>query len=130
MSKNNPIAGPWFVSMIDPGIPGELRSVMSEYGKPVDPYPSRLNDGSFIVMGGEINSDDTYRVAQVDFCGKAKRGEAWKTDDFVGLARARLIAAAPDLLEALQYVMSAHGEQLTDAFAQAHKAIAKATGAP
>jgi len=43
-------------------------------------------------------------------------------------ANARLIAAAPDLLEALQYVMSAHGEQLTDAFDQAHKAIAKATG--
>lgn len=32
------------------------------------------------------------------------------------------------LLEALQYVMSAHGEQLTDAFDQAHRAIAKATG--
>ncbi len=43
-------------------------------------------------------------------------------------ANARLIAAAPDLLEALQYVMSAHGEQLTDAFNQAHRAIAKATG--
>lgn len=44
------------------------------------------------------------------------------------IANARLIAAAPDLLEALQYVMSAHGEQLTDAFEQAQRAIAKATG--
>ncbi len=43
-------------------------------------------------------------------------------------ANARLIASAPDLLEALKYVMSAHGEQLTDAFDQAHKAIAKAEG--
>ena len=43
-------------------------------------------------------------------------------------ANGRLIAAAPDLLEALQYVMSAHGEQLTDAFDMARKAIAKATG--
>lgn len=34
---------------------------------------------------------------------------------------------APELLEALQYVMSAHGEQLTDAFELAQKAIAKAT---
>ena len=41
---------------------------------------------------------------------------------------ARLIAAAPDLLEALQFVMTAHGEQLTTAFEQAQKAIAKATG--
>ncbi len=40
----------------------------------------------------------------------------------------RLWASAPDLLEALKYVMSAHGEQLTDAFDQAHKAIAKAEG--
>jgi hypothetical protein len=42
-------------------------------------------------------------------------------------ANARLIAAAPELLEALQYVMSAHGEQLHDAFDAAEKAIAKAT---
>lgn len=41
-----------------------------------------------------------------------------------------LIGAAPELLEALQFVMSAHGEQLETAFAQAHTAIAKATGAP
>lgn len=44
------------------------------------------------------------------------------------LGTARLIAAAPDLLEALQYVMSAHGEQLHDAFDMAQRAIAKATG--
>lgn len=43
-------------------------------------------------------------------------------------ANGRLIAAAPDLLEALRFVMSAHGEQLDLAFEQAHKAIAKATG--
>jgi len=41
---------------------------------------------------------------------------------------ARLIAAAPDLLAALQVVMSSHGEQLHDAFDDACKAIAKATG--
>lgn len=43
-------------------------------------------------------------------------------------ANARLIAAAPELLESLQFVMSAHGEQLDLAFEQAQKAIAKATG--
>lgn len=42
---------------------------------------------------------------------------------------ARLIAAAPCLLEALKYVLSAHGEQLHDAFDQAHKAILRAQGA-
>jgi len=43
-------------------------------------------------------------------------------------ADARLIAAAPDLLEALQHLMAAHGEQLDYAFQQAQDAIAKATG--
>ena len=43
-------------------------------------------------------------------------------------ANAQLISAAPDLLEALQFVMTAHGEQLDTAFAQAQDAIAKATG--
>ena len=32
-----------------------------------------------------------------------------------------------ELLEALKYVMSAHGEQLTSAFEQAQDAIARAT---
>ena len=43
-------------------------------------------------------------------------------------ADARLIAAAPDLLEALQYLIVAHGEQLDHAFQMAQNAIAKATG--
>ena len=43
-------------------------------------------------------------------------------------ANARLIAAAPELLEALQFVMTASGEQLSTAFEQAQAAIAKATG--
>ena len=43
-------------------------------------------------------------------------------------ANARLIAAAPDLLEALQHLLVAHGEQLDYAFQQAQEAIAKATG--
>lgn len=44
-------------------------------------------------------------------------------------ANARLVAAAPDLLAALEYVMSAHGEQLTDALEAARAAIAAAKGA-
>lgn len=43
-------------------------------------------------------------------------------------ANAILIAAAPDLLAALQFVMSATGEQLTSAFEAAQDAISKATG--
>lgn len=43
-------------------------------------------------------------------------------------ANAKLIAAAPDLLAALQWVMTAHGEQLSSAFEDAERAIAKAIG--
>jgi hypothetical protein len=39
-----------------------------------------------------------------------------------------LIAAAPDLLEALQYVLAAHGEQLDHAFQMAQDAVTKAIG--
>jgi hypothetical protein len=43
-------------------------------------------------------------------------------------ANGRLIAAAPDLLEAVEYLLSAHGEQIHDACDMAHKAVAKARG--
>lgn len=43
-------------------------------------------------------------------------------------ANANLIAAAPELLAALEFVLSAHGEQLDTAFAQAQEAITKAKG--
>lgn len=45
------------------------------------------------------------------------------------MANLRLMAAAPELLDALKYLLSAHGEQLTDAFDGAYRAIAKAEGA-
>ena len=71
----------------------------------------------------------------------SKRGDGYITRDvcrmdgstmaaFHQKGNARLIAAAPDLLEALQFVMVAHGEQLTLAFEMAQAAIAKATGEP
>ena len=43
-------------------------------------------------------------------------------------ANARLIAAAPDLLAALKFALSAHSEQLEAAFAQGQDAITKAEG--
>ena len=78
----------------------------------------------------KLRDDDRYLVPLADCRTDAGRSWGRELQRPEAEAYARLIAAAPDLLEALQYVMSAHGEQLTDAFEQAHKAIAKATGAP
>jgi hypothetical protein len=66
-------------------------------------------------QGVQIRSEK-HQIAKV----WTMRGNEWK-------ANARLIAAAPDLLEALQHLMVAHGEQLDYAFQQAQEAIAKAT---
>lgn len=43
-------------------------------------------------------------------------------------ANLHLIAAAPELLAALEFLMTAHGEQLDAAFSQANLAITKAKG--
>ena len=77
--------------------------------------------------GCDIGSPDGANVAQVLFVPPAVQvgGDIQKPE---ALANARLIAAAPDLLAALQYVLSAHGEQLHDAFDQARAAIAAAEG--
>lgn len=61
----------------------------SDLGRPAEPM--RGNDGSFILMGGE--GDNRTRVAVVDFQGEAKRGEAWRTPDPVGLSNAHRLAA-------------------------------------
>jgi hypothetical protein len=56
----------------------------------------RTYDGSFAVTAPDSD------IAFVTFHGKAKRGEAWHTDDPEGLANANLIAAATELYEALE----------------------------
>lgn len=68
----------------------------------------------------EIIASDGSCVAKTDGWGEEFQGEEE--------ANARLIVAAPELLEALEFVMTAHGEQLDAAFAQAQAAIAKARG--
>jgi hypothetical protein len=80
-----------------------------------DPFPRYTTS---IVTEREHDDEGIVEICELPFHHRDDENEA----------NARLIAAAPDLLEALQFVMSAHGEQLDTAFAQAHAAIAKATG--
>lgn len=75
-------------------------------------------------VGGRATLSGKQSIACVH--GASKRGSLDYAEMFE--ANARLIAAAPALLEALQFVMSATGEQLTTAFEQAQDAIELALG--
>ena len=55
-----------------------------------------------------------------------ERIEYGSVDEAVARANWRLIAAAPDLLAALKYVMTAHAGTIYDACEMAHRAIKKA----
>lgn len=61
----------------------------------------RDNNGDWIVTFADPDDEIGGRVAAVTFKGKAKRGETYRAPDPIGMARARLIAAAPELYSAL-----------------------------
>ena len=78
------------------------------------PWVFRKDEGWTILADGEsIMGNEQY----YPWC-------PWNEADW------RLIAAAPEMLEALKLLMTAHGEQLDLAFQTAQEAISKATGAP
>ena len=70
--------------------------------------PIRCNDGSFVIV-----KDGSGPVGTASFQGTAKRGKAWSNEDPEGLANARLIAAAPELLACVENVKP-HGEKLRE----------------
>lgn len=99
------------------------------------------NDGAapILLIGDDGEASD--RVALVDMVTKAKRGEGWKTPCPTRDQRARLIAAAPDLLEALRWALAelrgqtrydedVADEQCDNCYKLADAAIAKATKEP
>jgi len=68
----------------------------------------RMNDGAVPVI---IDGD---RIALVDCRTPYKRGQGWKQECAERDANARLIAAAPMLLEALQAIVKADDSQELD----------------
>ena len=122
MDKHTP--GPWFIwkerAMMDEGLePEEIESELMEFeyfevmaGEPVgDVSRGRIKGCSQIV---ELDADDF---------GDEEEGRS------IALANARLIAAAPELLEALQAVMTEHEDGYgLKCVEQVKAAIAKATG--
>lgn len=78
---------------------------------------------SAYTVGGQACKSGRQAIAAVH--GESKRGSKSYADMFE--ANARLIAAAPELLEALQGVLRV-ADRKTDEFDAAHAAIAKAIG--
>lgn len=119
--------GPWSYRKFAQS--GQDLAEIEELG--LKPTMMLTNDGSAMVMAG----DD--RVALVDCQTKFKRGEGYRAECPRREANARLIAAAPDLYEALATVMVAlkvvreDGNEFPDFDAwekAARAALAKATG--
>lgn len=62
----------------------------------------RDNDGNVPIKTMRPRADESVRVAMVDRCAPCKRGQGWKLEiDTERDANARLIAAAPEMYEAL-----------------------------
>jgi hypothetical protein len=86
---------------------------------------------------GPDPDQEIKRIALVDCQTRFKRGQGWQTECDEREANAHLIAAAPELLEALREVMArfldareaAGLDRNSDAAKRARAAIAKATGA-
>lgn len=85
--------------------------------------------------GGVSIVSDEDRVCSVDAIGDFPRGKGWKHEDAERDANARLIAAAPDLLEALRYLVMHckgldrfEGNPINEAIRAAREVLAKAEG--
>lgn len=85
--------------------------MLPAYGGKRTDEPMRENNGAHIVLSGQ--DEDTRQVAVVTFRGNAKRGQTYSAPDPEGLANAKLIAAAPVLLEVLTEIQ-AHIETPAD----------------
>ncbi len=82
--------GPWALNRM--GGFDDLHKLQGTTPEPHEGY-FRGNDGAWMV------SREEGRVAQVDFCGKAKRGMGYCAPDPEGMANAHLISAAPEMYE-------------------------------
>lgn len=95
-------------------------------------HPSEIgfltNDGQRPIMAGRVDDQERRRVALVDCQISYKRGQGYKTDCAEREANARLIAAAPALLEALT-AMVEHFECLDDGDGTLQQARAATTAA-
>ena len=107
MSESKHTKGPWEVALY--GLEPEMIEKQRQLG--IEPTRILTNDGQAPVMAG--SGDDKERIALVDCQASYRRGQGYKAECAERDANARLIAAAPDLLESLEDAMRWVGS-LTD----------------
>ena len=100
MSGHTP--GPWSFSPFH-GTPESIAE-SRKYG--IEPVPALTNDGQAFVMA-MADGEERRRVALVDCQIRFKRGHGHEADCAERTANARLIAAAPCLLAALESLLGA-----------------------
>ena len=97
-AKSQHTPGPWQFKRTE-GFEEQMRLLKRQYAEH-DGYV-RSNDGTWYILDSEGN-----QVAMATFKGEAKRGKGYAAPDPEGMQNARLIAAAPDLLTALEEIMA------------------------
>ena len=92
--------GPWEFAIY--GLEPEMIEKQRQAG--IEPIRTLTNEGQAPIMGG--GDDDRRRVALVDCQADYKRGQGYKAECAERDANARLIAAAPDLLEVSERMLA------------------------
>lgn len=115
MKQTQHTPAPWEYSLYS-----EDAETIEKYRKHgVEPTLKLTNEGQAVIMSGD------QRIALVDCHAEYKRGHGHKTICPIREANARLMAAAPDLLEALEDMLKMPDDC---AIERAQAAIAKARG--